>query len=329
MFAALDAVDDLTTVVAELSDRDFVHVVSVSPVRHVGTIASPRDVHGPFLLRNNDMDFDLGSYKARADRLRWDDLDLSSFTGTRLSEADLRCLRFMHDVEYHTVCYLRDLLVSPAHSDPEVTSFLSFWVYEEFWHGEAIAAVLDAHGEPSGQRRVATMRGRLGWSERLRPLGMMAGSVLAREDFVALHMAWGAINEWTTQAGYAQLARRAGHPVLKELLKRIMRQEGRHIDFYASQARERLAASTRARKLARFALRRLWKPVGSGVMPAPETQHLARYLFGHDEGLGALRRIDRRVDLLPGLAGMSLLERSVGRLAGDSDAPEKGLPLAA
>ncbi len=283
------------------------------------------------------MEFDIASYKARTDRLRWDDLDMGRFRTHRLSEGALRCLRFMHDVEYHTVCYLRDLLVGPAHSDPEVTSFLSFWVYEEFWHGEAIASVLAAHGEPAGQDRVATMRRRLGWAERLRPLGMMAGSALAGRDFVALHMAWGAINEWTTQAGYAQLARRADHPVLRELLRRIMRQEGRHIDFYASQAEKRLAASGRARKLTRFALRRLWSPVGTGVMPVSEAQHLASYLFGHAEGLQAARRIDRRVDRLPGLDGLGLLEGSLGRIiqvspplaAPSGSDPVAGLPLAA
>ena len=38
----------------------------------------------------------------------------------------------MHDVEYHTVCYLRDLLVTPAHRDPEVTTFLTLWNVEEY-----------------------------------------------------------------------------------------------------------------------------------------------------------------------------------------------------
>ncbi len=33
---------------------------------------------------------------------------------------------------------------------------------------------------------------------------------------------------------------RAGHPVLTELLGRIMRQEGRHVDFYATEATRRL-----------------------------------------------------------------------------------------
>lgn len=261
------------------------------------------------------MEFDIDAYKARTDRLRWDDLDFDAFARQRLDEAALRCLRFMHDVEYHTVCYLRDVLVSPAHADPEVTSFLSFWVFEEFWHGEALASVLEAHGEPAGRLRVEAMRRRLGVADRLRPLAMMAGSALAGRDFVAVHMAWGAINEWTTQAGYARLARRSGHPVLAELLRRIMRQEGRHIDFYASQAECRLAGSGRARRLTRWALRRLWTPVGSGVMPAEETRHLATYLFDGEEGIAVARRIDRHVDRLPGLSGLGLLEsafRQVG-----------------
>ena len=70
------------------------------------------------------------------------------------------------------------------------------------------------------------------------------GSALTRH-IVAVHMTWGAVNEWTTQAGYGRLAAKAEHPVLSELLRRIMRQEGRHIDFYAIGARQRLADSAR------------------------------------------------------------------------------------
>jgi hypothetical protein len=273
------------------------------------------------------MEFDIEAYKCRTGRLRWDDLDFGRFAVDPLDADSLRCVRFMHDVEFHTVCYLRDLLVSPAHSDPEITSFLSFWVFEEFWHGEALAVVLESHGEPAGETRVRAMRRRLGWAERLRPLTMMAGSALAGDDFVAVHMAWGAINEWTTQVGYSRLSRRAGHPLLSELLRRIMRQEGRHIDFYASQAERRLAASRRARRLTRFALRRFWAPVGSGVMPAEETAHLARYLMGGEEGLAAARRIDRRIDRLPGLAGLSLLEGSI-RCLGADPSPRAGTLVA-
>lgn len=274
------------------------------------------------------MEFDIADYKRRTDRLRWDDLPLESFRCDPLTPDVLRCVRYMHDVEFHTVCYLRDLLVSPAHADPEVTSFLSFWVFEEFWHGEALAAVLAAHGEPAGETRVGPMRRRLRSAERFRPLSMMLGSALAGVDFVAVHMTWGAVNEWTTQAGYAQLSRRAGHPVLTSLLGRIMRQEGRHIDFYASQAERRLAASRRARALTRLALRRLWSPVGSGVMPRAETEHLARFLMGGQDGLAVVRRIDRRVDGLPGLAGMKLLESSTRALGAQVETAAPSLTAA-
>jgi hypothetical protein len=128
-------------------------------------------------------------------------------------------------------------------------------------------------------------------------------------------MSWGAINEWTTQAGYARLAARAEHPVLRELLRRIMRQEGRHIDFYASEAQRRLVDDRRARRATRFALRRLWGPVGSSVMPAREVAFLVRFLFGDDDGRAVAQRIDRHVDRLPGQSGLHLVEGAVDRWA--------------
>ena len=255
------------------------------------------------------MDFDIDDYKRRTARLEWDDLDLdAAFASQPLSADGLRCIRYMHDVEFHTVCYLRDLLVTPAHADPEITAFLSFWVFEEYWHGEALAAVLEAHGELAGSQRVANVRDGLGKVDRLRPLAMTLTSAIAGSEFTAVHMTWGAVNEWTTQAGYAALSQREGHPVLSELLRRIMKQEGRHIDFYASQAERRLAASRRAQRLTRLALRRFWRPVGSGVMPKAETSFLIDTLFAGEAGHKAAARLDRRIDRLPGLAGLHLIE---------------------
>jgi hypothetical protein len=71
--------------------------------------------------------------------------------------------------------------------------------------------------------------------------------------------------------------------------------------FYVSQARTRLAASRRARRLTRFALRRFWNPVGTGVMPEAETRHLLSYLLAGPEGERTVSRIDSQVDRLPGL----------------------------
>ena len=257
----------------------------------------------------------IDSYLSRAGRLDTEGIDLSAFADRPLSPAGLRCLRYMHDVEHHTVCYLRDLLMSPAHRDPEVTSFLACWVFEELWHGEALAAVLEAHGEPAGTPRVAALRRRRHGRDALEMATHVVGSALAGRSFVALQMTWGAIDEWTTQAGYARLAALEGHPVLSDLLKRIMKQEGRHIDYYASEARRRLAESPGARRLTRHSLRRLWRPVGSGVMPRGEVAFLVRHLFSGDDGHRTVDRIDRRVDQLPGQEGLDLVATAVDRLS--------------
>jgi len=97
-----------------------------------------------------------------------------------------------------------------------------------------------------------------------------------------------------------------------------MRQEGTHIDFYASEAACRLAASPKAQRLTRFALSHWWRPVGSGVMPKKEVGFLVNYLFDGQKGREILERIDRRVDRLPGQRDLHLLQRAVANLAATS-----------
>src|SRR5580698_1775666 len=117
------------------------------------------------------------------------------------------------------------------------------------------------------------------------------------------------------QAGYGRLTEVTGHPTLRELLRRIMKQEGGHIDFYASEATRRLEESPKARRLTRAALKRLWRPVGSGVMPKDEVGFLVRYLFDGEKGRSEERRVDRRVDRLPGQHNLHLLTQACAQLA--------------
>jgi hypothetical protein len=261
------------------------------------------------------MEFVIDDYKKRTARLAIEDIDFEAFRHEPLDEATLRCLRYMHDVEHHTVCYLRDLLLTPAHQDPEMTTFLTFWNFEEYWHGEALGRVLLAHGEPAGDSRVAQVRDHLGWRDRVRPMLTTLSSATVGRAYIAVHMSWGVINEWSTQAAYARLSAKARHPVLTELLGRIMKQEGRHIDFYGAQAANRLAASSKAQRITRFALKHFWAPVGTGVMPDPEVGFVINHLFGDNDGRSVVERIDRRIDALPGLRGLSLASAARAKYA--------------
>lgn len=256
------------------------------------------------------MRFDIDAYQARSGRVTWDDLDFSAFRDQPLSDDGLRCIRYMHDIEFHTVLYLRDLLVTPAQNDHRITTFLTIWNLEEHYHGEALAAVLAAHHDAGGLHRVEPLRRRLGTARHnLSTLASMVGSWALR-DVTAVHMMWGAVNEWTAQAAYGRLSSLEDHPVLRALLQRLMRQEGRHIDFYASEAARRLDGNRRAQALTRFALRRYWAPVGSGVAAEEDVRFMVHHLFGGPEGAALAERIDRRIQRLPGLDRLDIVTRA-------------------
>jgi hypothetical protein len=71
------------------------------------------------------MNFDIDRSLQLVEPLDDGDIDYDAFLTDPLDADTLRCLRYMHDIEFHTTCYLRDLLVTAAHDDPEITAFLA------------------------------------------------------------------------------------------------------------------------------------------------------------------------------------------------------------
>lgn len=257
------------------------------------------------------MPFSTETYARGSAPVQYEDLDFDAFEREPLSAQTLRAVRYMCDVEYHTVCYLRDMLVTPSQGDHEVTTFMTMWNMEEFWHGAALADVLARHGIESDYDHLRNVRKRVGWKDKLDPIKHSLLANFAGHDYVAVHMIWGAVNEWSAIAAYNRLADVAKHTVLAQLLSRIAKQETRHVAFYATQARKRLALSGKAQKLARFALQKFWGPVGSGLMPESEVRHVLRYVMSGEAGYAAGRKIDESVQKLPGLHDLHIVERSL------------------
>jgi hypothetical protein len=275
------------------------------------------------MARKTVIEFDIDRYLRNSKRLDLSGLQWEDIPDHPLSDGDVFCLHYMMDIETHTVVYLRDLLATRAVHDPYVTGFLSCWVYEELWHGEAFSEFLRAYGievpaepklpdgrtpMPTRPNRVKEFRERMGVGHQLFLLPTLLGSLVIRE-FVALHMTWGAINELTTLSGYHQLKRRSTHPVLHDLLDRIVQDERRHFAFYRAQAKARLAANPRAAGIVRRLLKAFWTPVGAGVKSEEEVDALAIYLFGDSpEGRAGAREIDRIIGEIPGLQGMTMID---------------------
>ena len=265
--------------------------------------------------------FDVGTLISRSSVFDPAVVDWQSVPRYRLPAPALRALRYMQDVESHTVIYLRELLSTRAVDDAEIAGFLATWFYEETAHGRVLAQFLAAAGYPVVSRPRAPRR----LSERVEALGI-AGIAALWRDFPAVHMPWGAINELTTLTGYPRLAELAGHPIRADLLAQIMRDEARHFGFYYEQAAQRLSASATARRVTRLLVTRFWDPVGAGVQPDRETRFLAAYLLGGCSGRAAAQMIDRTIRRLPGLEDVPLVEAWVARHCRErSDTPMAGL----
>lgn len=252
------------------------------------------------------MGLDIEQYIGRSRALDLTDIDWDSVRKHPLSAEARRTLHYMQDIESYTIMYLHELLATRVVDDPEVTTFLACWLYEETFHGRALAQFLTAAGETIAP----TPRSRVTIAQRLEHITTRA-IARAWPEFVAVHMTWGAINELTTLSGYRQLAARANHPVLSAILARIVRDESRHFHFYFEQAQQRLA-NPRAARITRLLVNTFWAPVGAGVQPRAETRFLAQYLFGDADGRAAAQRVDDTIRRLPGFADVALLEAWVG-----------------
>src|SRR5204863_9138521 len=235
--------------------------------------------------------FDLDAWVARSGALDLDAIPWADVAKYEVPPEAVRTLTYMQDIESHTIIYLRSLLATRAIDDPEVATFLACWLYEETFHGIALRRFLEAAGHPTGARE--RPRGQEPLSQRFEAAATALVS-RAWPDFCAVHMTWGAINELTALAGYRRLATVARHPVLTELLERIMLDESRHFFFYYRQAELRLRRRSVAR-VARLLVDRFWAPVGSGVGPRGELEFMAHYLFSDTDGAAAARKVDETI----------------------------------
>jgi rubrerythrin len=274
-------------------------------------------------------EFDLDKYLRASKKVDLTGMPWDQIKHTPLPIGEARTLAYMMDIETHTVIFLRDLLATRAAFDPSVTAFLSCWVYEELWHGEAFSRFLGEAGyqlAPDGERvwsdapypsraaRNLWIRRKLGSKGYVSYIATLAAAS-AMKDFVALHMTWGAVNELTTLTAYHRLIAKTEHPVLVELLNRIIKDERRHFAFYRAQARVRLGRSRQARRVVRWALQHLWAPAGTGVRPQQETDFTIAFLFDDAEGRVAARHMDQTIGELPGLAGLTVTSDALGAAA--------------
>jgi len=214
--------------------------------------------------------------------------------------------------------YLRELLTTGIVREVDVTAFLSCWAYEEFFHSLLLRRFLGQQGVEINDRRFSELRRRRSLADQvIVPIARLVSRVT--RHFPAVHMTWGAINEFSTLTGYQAVIRQtdpgaAGREpsLLTTILERIIKDERRHFAFYFNQARARLRPVA-ARRLTSFLLRRFWTPVGVTVRGDESMRRICAFMFPDDAGLSALAKLDSKIRALPGLEWFNLGRRYAER----------------
>src|SRR5688572_2112318 len=235
-------------------------------------------------------------------------LDPSAYDWSRvhdapLASAEIEWLTYATQVEWGTEYYFAVLDIS---KDPLVHRFLRTWLDQEVVHADLLRRLLAEAGvqvtpvHRQWQKRFAKWRGT--------QLNRLARWVIG-DDFFAVHMAWGAVNELSTQRFYGVMRSQTANPLLRDILRDVMAQEAMHYAFYRNVAIRRLNGNRRAQRIVRWALARLWTPVGVGLRTRRDADLIiAGILGGHPE---VAAQMDAQIDRMPGLAGLGLARRSL------------------
>ena len=273
--------------------------MAVASTRSDPGIAESRNSVGGALLPTDPPEFQRFITASRP--LELAGIDWDSIPAHPVPDDVLKILAYMQDVESHTVVFPRTIFSQRAVDDEIVGTFLICWLYEEGMHGRALAKFLSCAGHPIESRE----KGRTTFRDHIdRTLTTLLAAVW--RDFLALHMAWGAVHECTTIHAYQRLVQSNNHPVLNELLRRIIADEARHFSFYMWQAERRLANPAVQRRV-RAIMDRLYAPVGNDHQQDTLSRWVSGYLFNGEEGRSAAERVDRTISKLPGFEDARLL----------------------
>jgi hypothetical protein len=245
-----------------------------------------------------------GSGKVDLSDINWSDVPKH-----RMTPEAIRTLTYFLMTEGSTFFYVKALMKTKAcFEEPELAPFLCVWMYEEEFHGRAFRKFLEAYGVDVPETYRSDMFMKRSFGEKFDEIGQVAVSRMFPNEWPAVHMTWGVIQEYTTYCAYQALIDRINHPILNVICQRIMKQELKHYAFYKEHARKRLVNNPRAQKVTTYALKLAWTPVGDGMCEKEESIHAIQFLFDGVHG-SAPDLIDRKTRELPGLEWFDLFTR--------------------
>jgi rubrerythrin len=259
---------------------------------------------------------DIAQHLEVSNRVDIEDLDWDLARKHGLSDREVESLKFFADIESQTVYYFLEVAKLQVARDPELLTFLTMWNYEEYFHSHAITRLMVECGVKldTATERATKVRQNARFKAKFEDFAQTLMAKLMPQNFVALWMFWGALQECLTMQAYEEVIRQTQNPVLAEMFKRIAKQERRHFAYYFGQARERLQGNPGAQRFCRFIANKFYAPVGSGVKTDAESAELVARLFPNDRILDVMSYIERRMAQLPGMAGLDACTRWAAKI---------------
>lgn len=202
----------------------------------------------------------------------------------------------------------------------DIGAFLDVWEQEEAEHGRALGCLLAAQPYDPPPSRPGSI------SLRRRALVLVPLHVLGRSPVTGfVYGALGAAAEYVAIVIYTELAKRAEAPAVEALLRAIARQEGRHFSFFLAATNARAQTMSPAEgRVARWALVRIWSPVGLASLGERRWRTSLAPLLADADVRARVQRMDRVLDSIPNLDGFELMTTflrdpalRVGRGAGE------------
>ncbi|QQS23102.1 ferritin-like domain-containing protein [bacterium] len=182
------------------------------------------------------------------------------------------------------VSYAPQLRFMPPYMYPKLRKFIDIWEMEEAKHGEVLRLYLQKHDYyvPPVSKKNLT------WSYLYGFIGTILLAWPLWFISVGVYLVIGGANEATTSAGYWALMKRVeNYPLLRQIIAAIQAEEVRHLDFYTKTAPSFLGTGLR-RRLAEYALKKNWKPIGSRH---GDSAKLVNLLLGPDTELSFYTRL--------------------------------------
>ncbi len=259
---------------------------------------------------------DIAQHLAVSQKVDFDDLDWNEARKHGISAREVEMLSYFADIESQTVHYFLEVSRLKVSRDPELLTFLTMWNYEEYFHSYAITKFLTEVGVKveSASDRATRIRAGARFKAKFEDFGQGLIAKLFPNQFIALWMFWGALQECLTTQAYEELARVTKNPVLEDLLRRIAKQERRHFAYYYNNARDRLDGQKFAQQMCRYIAKKFYAPVGGGVKTDEEGARLVAELFPGNRIFEVMNYIEKRMWTLPGMDGLDACTRWAARI---------------